>query len=53
MYVRIRRLKLILYVWFFSCRTVVLKGRMSSIRVENVKCKQREEDIVRMSGPGE
>jgi hypothetical protein len=33
LYVRIRRLRLILYDWFFSCRTVVFKGRMSSIRV--------------------
>jgi hypothetical protein len=32
-YVRIRWLRLILYDWFFSCRTVIFKGRMSSIRV--------------------
>jgi hypothetical protein len=31
--VRIRRLRLILYDWFFSCRTVVFKCRMVSIRV--------------------
>jgi hypothetical protein len=33
LYVRIRRLRLILYGWFFSCRTIVFKGRMGSIRV--------------------
>jgi hypothetical protein len=33
LYVRIRRLRLIIYDWFFSCRTVVFKGRMSSIRI--------------------
>jgi hypothetical protein len=31
LYVRIRRLRLILYDWFFSCRTVVFKGRMGNI----------------------
>jgi hypothetical protein len=33
LYVRIQRLRLILYDWFFSCHTVVFKGRMGSIRV--------------------
>jgi hypothetical protein len=33
LYVRIRWLGLILYDWFFSCRTVVFKGRMGSIKV--------------------
>jgi hypothetical protein len=33
LYVRIRRLRLILYDWFFRCRTVVFKGRMGSVRV--------------------
>jgi hypothetical protein len=28
-----RRLRLILYDWFFSCRTVVFKSRMGSISV--------------------
>jgi hypothetical protein len=39
LYVRIRRLRLILHDWFFSCHTVVFKGRMGSIRVlsKNVK----------------
>jgi hypothetical protein len=32
-YVRIRQLRLILYDWFFSWRTVIFKSRMSSIRV--------------------
>jgi hypothetical protein len=39
LYVRIRRLRLILYDWFFSCRTVVFKSRMGSIRVvKYMKC---------------
>jgi hypothetical protein len=33
LYVKIRRLRLILYYRFFSCSTVVFIGRMDSIRV--------------------